>query len=107
MRKTILAAVAALSLGGCVTAGPAPAPFPTDPANIINRVQTEAVAVCGFLPTAQTVADMFLSGNTTVQAISTWASAICSAVTPKAGVRRASGAGFGRVNGVPVRGKFV
>jgi hypothetical protein len=107
MLKFLVAPVLALGLSACVTAGPGPAPSPSDPTSYIADIQKAAVAACGFLPQASFVADLFLSGNSTVQTAQAWAAAICAAVTPKATVRRGGAVTPGRVNGIPVRGRFV
>lgn len=71
-----LAAAAALSIGGCdKTTGKLD----------LTGAQNLAVQICGFLPTAQTVANIFASGSPALDTASEVASAICQAVnTPRA-----------------------
>ena len=97
LRKLVLAVpvTAALLLSGCATTGTS---------TVITQIQSTAVAICGFLPTVTTVANILANGNPIVTSITDVASVICAAVTPKAARR---GAVIPTVNGVTVRGRFV
>jgi hypothetical protein len=96
----VLPLVGTLLVGGC---GVISNPFTGAPITAAD-VQAAAVAACGFLPTAATVANIIAAGNPAVATVSTIAQAICSAVTAKGG--RLGGAAP-NVNGVPVHGRFV
>jgi len=91
----------ALSLGGCAT-------MPGGGGTIADQIkQAQAIAqqVCGFLPTAATVAGLFNVGLGSALAV---ASAICNAVKPAPGARVArTERGTPMVRGVPIRGQFV
>lgn len=71
-----IAAVGALALGGCdKTTGKLD----------LTGAQNLAVQICGFLPTAQTVANIFASGSPALDTAGEVANAICQAVnTPRA-----------------------
>lgn len=95
----------AIAIGGCANTGGGGGIPSIDPATIA-QVQNTATQICGFLPTASTVASIiatFFGGGAVVGNIAQSAQAICDAVTKK-GFRR--GATI-RVNGVIVRGSFV
>lgn len=102
MRKILLsgALAAGFILSGCATTG-------TDQKAFIEQVRQAAVAVCGFLPTAQTVGSIILAGNPAFVTASAIANAICAAVTApevKAlGPRRAPPV----VAGVVIHGEFI
>lgn len=103
MRK--IAAVLCLSIGlgvsGCATTGGGATADPT----IVAQVQADAKAICGFLPTATTVANVittFTGGGAVVNVVSQVAAGICAAVTNK-GARR----GGARYRGVKIKGRFV
>jgi hypothetical protein len=95
--------VVALTLAGCATPGSPPGVN----VNFVEEVRKAAVAVCGFLPYADTVAAIIATGNPIVLTVSSLANAICAAVTaiPPAQVRR--GASPPTVAGVIIHGKFV
>jgi hypothetical protein len=103
LRKTIIVGVigSALALGGCA-GGIMINPFTKQPITAAD-VQAAAVAACGFLPTASTVANILSNNSGTVQSAEQIASLICGAVTPKAGKLR----GLPMVNGVVIHGRFV
>jgi|SRR5665213_476471 len=96
----VLPIVGTLLVGGCGVTNP----FTGVPVTAAD-VQAAAVAACGFLPTASTVANIIAAGNPAVATVSTIAAAICSAVVGAKG-RRLGGA-VPNVNGVPVHGRFV
>jgi hypothetical protein len=103
MRKTILAASLSLGLSGCAglqqditAAGPT-----------IAAVQQVAVSLCGFLPTASTIAGILSGGSPLVSTAEAVASAICAAVTPASAGGTRLGASRPHVGGVPVHGRFV
>lgn len=105
IRNIMFAAIAAFALSGCATFQPGGGPTP--PTNVeqqttavINQVQSITTSVCSFLPTAATIASIFIAGLETPTAI---ANAICKAVTNK-GARRGA---VMKVRGVTVRGRFV
>lgn len=71
-----LAAAAALSLGACDKQ--------TGTLDL-SGAQNLAVQICGFLPTVQTVANIFASGSPALDTAGEVANAICQAVnTPRA-----------------------
>lgn len=75
---------------------------------IITEAQQDAVAVCGFLPTVETVASILSAGNPLLALPADIANAVCAAVKPptsKPGVARSSAGPA--VAGVVVNGKFV
>lgn len=96
MRKIVIAAALAAGLSGCATGGGSGS---VD----VSAVQQDAVKICGFLPTAETILNIFASGNTVYVSASIIANAICAAVTAKS-ARRGSAP---TVNGVVVHGTFV
>jgi hypothetical protein len=101
MRKLAYALLTAgsIGLGGCASITPA------NVTTVISQVQADAVAVCGFLPTAATVANIISAGNPLIATVSAIAEAICSAVLPaKLGRKLAV---IPTVNGVPIHGRFV
>lgn len=77
----------------------------------VKAVQEKVVGMCGFLPTAASVAAMLSAGNPVVTGVVGVATAICQAVTAaqqQPGLALASFKnGFGTVNGVPIEGDFV
>jgi hypothetical protein len=100
MKKYLL--LCTLLLGGCATPG-----TPGNPqtiADYVRLVQTYAVQGCSFLPTAQTIMNIYAQGQYTLAF--TMAQAICSAVVqPTVTVTRAQGVPV--VSGVIVRGQFI
>ncbi len=101
MKKLLLAIplAAALTFGGCATTG--------GNVNVIEQVRQAAVAVCGFLPTVETVAAILASGNPIVATASGIANAICDAVTHLPPMTARRGAPAPSVAGVVIHGKFV
>lgn len=101
MRKFLMAIplAAALTFGGCATTG--------TNIDIIAAVQAATVQACKFLPTAQTVADIFAAGNPLLVTASAVAVAICAAVSPQALAAKKRGGAAPTVAGVVVHGKFV
>lgn len=97
MKKLLLAAAlsTSIALGGCASGGST---------GNVSSIQQAAVLACGFLPTAQTVADILAAGNSLISTVSAVAQAICAAVGTK-GVRK--GGAAPTVNGVVIHGKFV
>ena len=91
---------AGFMLGGCATTK-------EDIQSRIEQVRQAAVAVCGFLPTVDTVAAILLANNPAYITASAIANGICAAVTAPAlkqlGPRRAPPV----VAGVVIHGKFV
>lgn len=102
MRKTLimLAAVGALSFGGCATMGGGS----SNGSNLVRQVQAIATTICGFVPTASTITAIFTAGQFTVAF--TIAQAICDAMMPsiQSGKKRA---GKPTVSGVVVRGYWA
>ncbi len=98
MRKFIIASAlaAGISVSGCATTG-------TDPN--VSATQNLAVTICGFLPTIETVAAIFATGNPLLQTASAVAQAICSAVVPPKSARLR--AVVPQVNGITIQGQFV
>lgn len=69
---TLIGALAGIGLAACQT---------TDKqASVITTAQQTAVAVCGFLPTVETVANILAAGNPLLATGSAIADAICAAV---------------------------
>ncbi len=102
LRNTILAGSLALTLCGCATSGGVTTIGGLD----VKTIQSTAVAVCGFLPTAATVGNIIAAGNpilTTAEAI---AEAICAAVSPAKAATRHGGA-LPTVSGVVIKGKSL
>jgi hypothetical protein len=112
MRKLLAVPVLAIGLSGCLTAGTAPVVTPvtpeveTSPDVYIARIQQATVAACGFLPTANFVADLFLSENQTFETVSAFAKAICGAVVKQARIAKAQRR-QPVVAGIVVEGRFV
>lgn len=75
----------------------------------VKAVQDKAVALCGFLPTAASVAAMLAASNPIVTGVIGIATAICQAVSASQapGLSLTSMRGLGTVNGVPIEGSFV
>lgn len=92
-----------LALAGC--AGGLTNPFTGAPVTAA-QVQAAAVAACGFLPTATTVAGL-LTTSAAVQSASQIAGLICSAITPVTQGGARLGGALPTVNGVVIHGKFV
>ncbi len=97
-----IAVLLAFGLAGCaIIPGPSPK-------QIMSDAQKKAVEYCGYLATAATVADIFLSTNATYQTAEWIGKAICNAVTINP---LADGPGAKNykphVNGVLVRGTFI
>ena len=88
-------------VGGVPVVSPVPAPGPTLPS--VSDVQSIATAVCGYLPAATMVVDIFASGNAGVMVAEEIAKAICAAATRKRAVRGS----VPTVYGVKLRGQFV
>jgi predicted small secreted protein len=108
MKRTILAAAVAgsLALGGCATTGGTP----INVQSFIEQVQAAASVACGFLPTAETVAQIIATGNPIVTTAGDVANAICKAVTvppstPPAVAARLRAAGPPTVAGVVIHGR--
>lgn len=83
----IAAALASVMLAGCTTTGNV-IPGTADPR--VEQVRQQAVNLCGWLPTATTVANIlatFAGANDVVNVASTAASGICNAITAK-GLKR-------------------
>jgi hypothetical protein len=112
MRKLLLASVVALPLGGCLetvqTYTPAVSPVVSAVVSVApEAVQSAAVAACGYLPTAQTVASL-VSVWTGVQVpdiAQQIAAEICAAVTTPRSARRSTTRPV--VRGVVITGAFV
>lgn len=104
-RRPLLAATAALLLGSCSTTGGVATGI------TIAGVQNAAVAICAFLPTANTVGNILAAGNPLLVTAEAVAEAICAAVgtaptvVAKSGRRRL--VAMPMVNGVPIQGKFL
>ncbi len=106
MKFKVLLFIGALALGGCQTAQDLATTITTSTQTAtqkVKSVQGYAVAACGYLPLATTVASIFTKYSTDVATVG---GAICDAVTT---LPLADGPGDGkpRVAGVVVQGKFV
>lgn len=99
MQKTLYAALASvfLFMGAQCSS--------TDIAALIAKVQDTTASTCQFVPTAQTIIDIFQKGNANLQTALEIATAICSVVhpSPTAGPPHSQVV----VNGVVVNGYFV
>ena len=119
---SVLVLFGALALGACATTGTTPNPgAPSLPSTgnvqvdqVVAGVQAGAVTACGFLPTVETVTDIFLSGNPIYSTVSGITKAICAAIKPKAQVGLGRGVSRSEPavmvapgNSVPVKGTFV
>lgn len=109
MRNALMAAAVAssLALAGCATQPlPDGSPGPlVDPVKVA-QVQNTAKQICGFLPTATTVASIiatFTGGGAIVDTVGQAANGICAAITSK-GARRG---GVAKYRGVTIRGEYV
>jgi len=105
MRKFLMMIPLAATLGfaGCTSTGG------IDTGQIAayeQQVQQIAVSICGFLPTAATVLNIFV-GNPALGTAEAIAQAICNAVTPSAQLQARKRATMPNVGGVPVHGRFV
>lgn len=99
MKKTILAALASIYLFMGATCSS------TDIAALIAKVQETTATTCAYVPTAQTIIDIFQKGNPQLQSALDIATAICSVMkpTPTASAPHSEVV----VNGVVVHGYFV
>ncbi len=114
MRRALftLAALASICLSGCATV-PGSGGGAILTAAYIAEIQATVRSACGYLPTANTIAQLFASSSRFANAIAI-ANAICSAMTPPApplGIMSRSTAprrvAAPLVNGVRIRGQFV
>lgn len=80
--------------------------FGTAEGDDVEKIRDRVTAMCGFLPTAASVAAMLAASNPTVTGVIGIASAICQAVSPKPGLTLI-GNKTPTVNGVPVEGEFI
>lgn len=104
MRKLLLSSVFAVTLAACSSMGGAPLNL----ADFIAQVQATTSAVCSFLPTAETVANIVATGNPIVTTAGAVANAICAAVVPaKQAARQNRTAAPPIVAGVVIHGKFL
>lgn len=100
MKKLLTAGVLAASVLLTACAGSQTA---TKADAVVAQAQATAQTVCGYLPTAETVLDIFLSGSSAYQTGAAIANAICSALS-----RPSAGRGSRpTVAGVAIRGKYV
>jgi hypothetical protein len=102
MKKLLV--IAALGLLGACTSS-------SNVNSIISQAQQVAVATCGFLPTAETIAAIVSAGDPSLKVPDAIAKAICLAVAalpkPAAQRARAMAAPPPMVGGVVVTGAFV
>lgn len=119
-RLSVIAALCAVGVlaSACnkTTGGNAPVPPPTtsagqQAAEVIGKVQNTATKICGYVPTAQTVANILSAlGVNSLSGLTDVAAQICSVVErskPKAAHPLARKAAPPSVAGVPIRGHFV
>lgn len=100
MRKFLVAAALVSLVAGCtVTAQQA--------GDKVRDVQDAAARACSFIPTVQTVLDIFLAKNNTYQSAGAIASAICQAITINPMAEGPGGRKAPTVNGVVIRGWYV
>lgn len=128
-RRSILSfaalAVLALPLGGCLVAtDPTTGQVTVDPtgnpvvvpnvgtvsantiADVITSVQEKTKLACGIIAQGKSIADLFLSGNTTYQSITAISDALCQLAESKSATLRRRAAAtngvIGYINGVPI-----
>jgi hypothetical protein len=92
------------ALGGCATATGGGTGDSGGITGAIAQVQQITQTICGFVPTATTIANIFAAGNPALQSATTIANAICGAVTSKTATLRGA---TPMVAGVKVQGQFV
>ena len=107
MKRILAVSMLALFLSACATTGQ---PSQATPA-WVKDVQGKIVAACGYLPLAQTVAEVaatFVGAGAAINLAGTVVQSICTAVTTNP---LADGPGARnykpRVNGVRIKGSFV
>jgi hypothetical protein len=106
MKKIIALSLAAgLGLAGCNSVV-APTDTTTTVINVAKQVEDAAVAACGFLPAATTIATI-ISASPSVLTATQIAQLICSAVTKKSAVRGSHPTVNVGGKAVVVEGKFV
>ena len=98
MKKLILSALMAVTLAACGTTG-----FTWPPT--AQSVADAAVATCGFLPTADSIAGL-ISQSSSLTTAEQIAALICGAVVPAKQAGKLRGT-LTTVNGVAIQGKFV
>jgi hypothetical protein len=110
MRNVFFVCAAAFCLSGCAAFQSAVGGLNgATTSQLITDVETAAVSVCKFLPTAETVAGIIAVGSPALATASSIASAICAAVGPPhtTGTASVRVATIPRVAGVLVHGQFV
>ena len=106
-KRLLLAAVLAIGLSGCVTAGPGPSPDPAPVPPIVAVIQEKATIACGFLPDNAVVKRLLNFFSPDAAGILELVQNICSAVAgppQKAFPRRSS---TPTVKGVRITGTWV
>lgn len=100
MKKTLLTGLlsAWLFVGATCSA--------TDITALIAQVQAQTAQACAFVPTAQTIVDIFQSNNAALQNAAQIAAAICASVAPHAASETVRGKAV-TVGGMAVDGYFV
>lgn len=74
----------------------------------VKKVQARVVAMCGFLPSAASVAAMLSAGNPAVVGVIGVATAICQAVSAQEEFKGITAySSTPTVNGVPIEGDWV
>lgn len=96
---TIVSALS-LTMSACTTTSPS-----GNQANVSAGAISQAQALCGFVPTAETVLGLLATGRPELSAAVGIAHAICNAVAP--GGRRARSLQRPVVAGVPIEGEFA
>lgn len=71
----------------------------------VEEIRQRVVMMCGFLPTASSVAAMLSASNPMITGVIGIATAICQAVSRN--TQSLISSGYGTVNGVPIEGDFV
>lgn len=110
MRKIFLVPFVALGLTACQTASAPPAPVINTVVGVLpQQVQDIAVQACGYLPAAETVANLIAAfGGPAVPGIASQiASEICAAVTQPRRAAKGARSSTPTVHGVVIRGQFV
>src|SRR5262245_20699144 len=100
--KLFRTAVLGLALAGCVTSAGCGAGQLFTPPTSVADVQADAVKVCSYLPSAETIVAIIGLNDPTLSTATAIADAICGAITS----RSARAGGVPRVKGVRIKGQF-
>lgn len=108
---TPILVVIALTFGACSSTGSLPTPTPGQVDQAITKAQEFTRQLCGFVPTANTIANLLkVFGVNSVADLTAIAQQVCTAVAPIASTkssRKRMAVAPPTVRGVPIRGTFV